>query len=147
MIYIILLAALAAAVLLITEPRMIEASAQTPKDSKMSISAAKEFSFSRDVIVNVRGESTKHLNIFDGSKVKARKLSDGGRKSLLPKDVVIIKSKSGNGNNPYRLRQIDKIEDGRVYFKNPPVSEFQELKSRDLCAVFAKVTHIENRAA
>jgi len=76
-----------------------------------------------------------------------RKLSDGGRKSLLPKDVVIIKSKSGNGNNPYRLRQIDKIEDGRVYFKNPPVSEFQELKSRDLCAVFAKVTHIENRAA
>jgi len=59
MIYIILLAALAAAVLLITEPRMIEASAQTPKDSKMSISAAKEFSFSRDVIVNVREKALR----------------------------------------------------------------------------------------
>lgn len=141
MIYIILTAAVLLFAMVLTEPEVIEASAQTPKDSANKPSQAKSFSFSRGLIVKVYGDSAAHLNIKDGSKIRAKKVTDAERSNLSVNDIVVISSKSTNGDNPYRLRQIQKIEDGNVFFKNPPVSEFKELKSRNLSAVFAKVTH------
>ncbi len=143
MIFVMMTAALIVALLVLTEPRVIEASAQAPKDMVNPINLGQRLSFSRNLIVRVVGDSAEHLNIHSGQTLKARMLKPSDRCALVPADIVVIKSKSKQANNPFRVRQIDKVENGNVYFKNPPKSEFPELKTRDLGAVYAKVTHME----
>lgn len=141
MIEIISLAAIGAVGLILTEPYEIEASAHLPKNRIFDFRKP-ILSFTKDVIVNVRGNSAVHLGISHGDILKARILDASGRNELKAGDIVVIKSKTDNADNPHRIRQIKKIANGRVTFNCPPDFQHPDLKERDLCVIFAKVTHI-----
>ena len=155
MIYVAIASAIVFLILWRTGPERIEVSAHGPKNwigrygrtlmSQMfTAPTGKRIGLGRNKIVaTVNGHSAVHLGVHDGSTVIAEKIKDPMSYDFKVGDLVIINSPTDNGDNPFRLREIEAVYKKTVKCVNPPNSEWDELKTRGKDVIYGIVTHIE----
>jgi hypothetical protein len=86
------------------------------------------------------GNSMVRFGIRDGASFIADKLSDQEKRDLSHRDIVVVHGPAVASTSGYRLRVVDRVDDGKVVFM--PDENDKPHRDRPLSEVIAKVAYV-----